>query len=1697
MRNWLRMYAAFHLSAIGNSDYLQNSARGLWPVTSGARNRNRVRQFSGAAVHWPDRFEIAEVAGMTRYLFGPITEVTPLPGLDAARQRGDCRTFSHKAGVADFHLASDVSWDAIRRQFPGDWRPEVLLAWLPYTRIPAWVWTAPIPVIGLAADWNLLWHGYRQIAPLCDAVLTDGPGVQHFRRAGFAHVHAANLYGPGPEWFGEPADAPRDIDVLFVGNLNPGVQSERLAWLGRLGQWSDRRRVVIRSGVFGAPYRDLIRRAKIVFNRSVRGECNQRVFEAVAGGALLLQEVGNLEVAQYFTPGREYIPYDGGDLDETIERCLQDEPARLAIVRSAQERGRHYTFEGLIRAGVDALDRNTLHRRMQKRLAATSPLSLMGRVWASVSLADPDPDPTLVADLTRAGELSALGLFATDRSTAESHVRAAAVGSLGGRFGLALLLYETDRHPEAEIAANGLLTALGACEALLTTEHDTPLGPIRFDTHRAAWERAAWSNAGDRDGEGQAKRRLLLARTHELLAELTGDPNQYGAAAKLLPDDAAAQAAFGCALARADRPAEACEALGRAVGLNPFDRRAARALFQSHLDAGRLEDAGRLAQARLRLHRAAPTELPAEAYFAPAPNRAATILSQEAFAARFGAVDTKTALIGFTNAIDTRALLTLVGWLRPRNVLEIGTAAGHTTANFTAFTPSDAVIHTVGLSAHQAGASTAEQAYEVPPDGQFGVWADHFGLVHKVRFLTADSRQFDFASFGPLDFVFLDGGHDYETVRSDSANAYSALRPGGVLVWHDYGSTTEWVKVAEAIASLGFAEGVAVVAGTEIAFLIKGEGVGGRVGSSQSELAIAWEGEFEVRHSLAIVNRALGTELVRRGHRLEMKSVPGRNPQQSPWPLPTELAAESNRPATRPGAVHVRHSWPPQFDAPPTGAWVLVQPWEFGRLPRAWIEPIRSGVDEVWAYSRAVARCYVASGVPEERVHIVPLGVDPDRFRPGLVPLALQTTARVKLLFVGGTIARKGFDLLLAAYSAAFRKHDGVCLVVKDMGVDTYYRGQTAGDAIAAFQAGPDAPAIEYFHRDLSDADLPRLYAACDVLVHPYRGEGFGLPVLEAMACGLPVVVTAGGSTEDFVPPAAGWRIPARVSYFAEDRVGDLATAGRPWWLEPEPEALVAILREVVANAEERGRRGESARRAALGWTWARSAAAVEDRVKILRTRPPLRFRQLGREPIVAAPQLQADVVPRNGVTLCMIVRDEESNIGACLESIRGLVGEIVVVDTGSTDRTREIARDFGAKVFEFPWIDDFAAARNEALRHATLEWIFWMDADDRVDDANRAKLGALFAGLQNENAAYVMKCICVPDGPGGTATTVDHVRLFRRDSRVRWTFRVHEQILPALRAIGAEIRWADAAVEHVGYVDAALRQKKLARDTRLLERALDDRPDDPFALFNLGAVYHERGDCGDAVPILEKSLRLSHPKDSIVRKLYALIAQCHARLGDSARAIQTCRAGREQTPDDAELLFLEAGLQRDSKKYATAEQLYRRLLDGREAPHFASVDTGLRTHKAHHNLGLVYLDLGWLGQARDQWRAALANHPGFVPSLLALGELALRERDWAGVAECTTRLQPFGPAAAIEAERLSAQTEIERGDFSGARRRLAAALCRDPLAVPLLVAVGHAWLREGGHDREAEAALRAVLAVAPQHAESRHNLDLLLQKRS
>jgi glycosyltransferase involved in cell wall biosynthesis/predicted O-methyltransferase YrrM len=1228
-------------------------------------------------------------------------------------------------------------------------------------------------------------------------------------------------------------------------------------------------------------------------------------------------------------------------------------------------------------------------------------------------------------------------------------------------------------------------------------------------------------------------------------------------------------AALGCALGRAGRVAEAVEPLRAAVAANPFDCDAARALSHALRETGRSDELQELIEQRRDLAASVPL-LRQEEWFAvaaapPEPDAASNesgwlqTISQEDFLARFPAGDCHRAVCGFTNATDTRIVLALLADARPKRILEIGTALGQMTANLTEWSSDDAVVFTLGAVADLPIAVAGPQRYETPSRQDFGRLANAFGKVAKVLFITADSLGYDFRRLEWIDFAFIDGGHDLQHVLADSSNVYEILRPGGLMVWHDFTSPAAWVEVRRALERLRFAEPIVHVAGTTVAFLRKAEAgnepvalrtapvvpekvalsadawgdvegmaqstpaeaeelapVAAASGRSrkQGDLSIVWEGAQQAVHSFAVVNRAMCSHLLQRGHALSVLPSPHpqfaeRAPDGSPPParyrvIEPEVAiasgalAESFYRRLPSPAIHVRHQWPPCFTPPAAGHWVIVQPWEYGSLPKSWVAPMSNLVDEVWAYTHYVRDCYLAAGVPADRVHVVPVGVDCRRFHPQAPRLALPTSKRFKFLFVGGTLHRKGIDVLLAAFSQAFTSQDDVCLVIKDMGTGTFYQGQTAGPLIGHYQQQPGAAEILYLDRSLSEEQLAGLYAACDCLVHPYRGEGFGLPIAEAMACGLPVVVTAGGAADDFCNEENAWLIPSQRAYFPQQRAGDLETVARPWLLAPDGAALTRILRHVFSHQEEaRAKGGRGCQRIREHFTWEHAALIAERRMRRLRQQPIRRRQPLpeaervgppsrggpevgpssraalppgparlagptvgppsrgGPEvgpssraalppgparlagptatgcgggvetsaagaalaarglisavaepargagssgekgPLASRPAATADQ-PQGGrpkVSLCLIVKNEEANLPDCLDSAAGLVDEIIVVDTGSTDCTKEIARYRGAKVFDFPWIDSFAQARNESLKHASGEWIFWLDADDRLDAVNRVRLKTLFDALPEGNVAFVMKCLCLPDPQSNSSTLVDHVRLFRNQSELRWEFRVHEQILPALRRAGHRVSWSDVVIRHTGYQDPELRQRKLQRDLRLLHLEDSERPNHPFTLFNLGSIAQELGRPHEAIPLLQRSLELSAPTDSITRKLYALLAQCHRHVGQPHQALQKCVQGRRLFPDDVELLFQEGVLLREMGQRSAARDRWSSLLQPRPAQHFASIDVGLVGYKTLHNLAVLELEEGNLVAAECHWRRALAEKPDFAPAVAGLHEVRLRQQ--------------------------------------------------------------------------------------------------------
>jgi GT2 family glycosyltransferase/tetratricopeptide (TPR) repeat protein/SAM-dependent methyltransferase len=460
-------------------------------------------------------------------------------------------------------------------------------------------------------------------------------------------------------------------------------------------------------------------------------------------------------------------------------------------------------------------------------------------------------------------------------------------------------------------------------------------------------------------------------------------------------------------------------------------------------------------------------------------------------------------------------------------------------------------------------------------------------------------------------------------------------------------------------------------------------------------------------------------------------------------------------------------------------------------------------------------------------------------------------------------------------------------------------------------------------------------------------------------------------------------------------------------------------------------------------------------------------------------------------LSLCMIVRDNARTIGPALESIRPWVDEMVVVDTGSQDGTPRIADRLGARLFRFPWCDDFSAARNESLRQARGRWVFWMDSDDTIDEAN----GRVLRELARRPAApsllgYVMKVRC-PDGGGHGAddyTEVDHLKLFRNLPHLRFEGRIHEQIIPAINRAGGTWEWTDLFVVHSGSDHSPEGQaKKLERDLRILHQELQVAPEHPFVLFNLGMTYRDGRRFAEAERYLRQSLRYAGPQESHLRKAYSLLVDCCRQQGRADDAWEACAEGLRRFPEDAELCYLQAGLLQERGRYAEAVRVYRGLFHPANGRHFSSRNRGITGFLARQNLAVAYTGMGDLGSAEEQWRLVVQEKPRYRAGWRGLADILLAQGKEAEARELAGRLAGDSCLRSVEAE-LDSRLAMARGDFAAACRLLedAARACpNDPEPQEALCRL----LFEHGQPAEAERALVEKLRRDPEDAAAYHNL--------
>lgn len=375
-------------------------------------------------------------------------------------------------------------------------------------------------------------------------------------------------------------------------------------------------------------------------------------------------------------------------------------------------------------------------------------------------------------------------------------------------------------------------------------------------------------------------------------------------------------------------------------------------------------------------------------------------------------------------------------------------------------------------------------------------------------------------------------------------------------------------------------------------------GAGGYAGRPR----VVLEGSMFGAHSLAAVNRGLARAMLRQGRvDLALRNSEGAvlDPAAPVDASIRSLAWGCLRDQAGPPEVTIRHGHPADLSPVRDGRLVAVLPWEFGGAPVEWVEALDRGVDEIWVPTAYVRDGFVSAGAPADRVAVVPNGVDTERFHPAATPMDLGDGAPgYRFLYVGGLAWRKGVDLLVDAYRTAFGPDDDVTLVVKDFGPGGPYTPDGVDTLVDDLAADPRAPRVLRLTGPMAEGHMPGLYAACDCLVHPYRGEAYGMTMAEAMATGLPVIAPDRGAARAFMDPDTALLVPSRRRELDVPEI-----AGRRLLLpaavhEVEVEALASRMRwayECRDLAADTGARAAAA--IAAGHTWSHAAPVAAARV--------------------------------------------------------------------------------------------------------------------------------------------------------------------------------------------------------------------------------------------------------------------------------------------------------------------------------------------------------------------------------------------------------------------------------------------------------------------------------------------------------------------
>lgn len=295
-------------------------------------------------------------------------------------------------------------------------------------------------------------------------------------------------------------------------------------------------------------------------------------------------------------------------------------------------------------------------------------------------------------------------------------------------------------------------------------------------------------------------------------------------------------------------------------------------------------------------------------------------------------------------------------------------------------------------------------------------------------------------------------------------------------------------------------------------------------------MKIEFIGKFYDNHSLTIINRNIVTRLSKKFD-VFITPLDKFDPQ---YKIPSEAVKELKKLETKDlkedcPDIQIRHSYPPIWNWPVSDKTkiIYIQPWEYPKVPFEWQYKFETFADGLIVPSNYIKQIFLDGGLNPSKVFIVPNGFNPETFNKDKAetkPMLGINPDRFNFVYVGNSQWRKGLDILINVWHKCFKKYDKCTLIIKDN--PAIYGKNNILNEIIKMQYKTESAEVIYLDQNLSEDEMANLYKLSNVLVHPYRAEGFAMHVQEAMACGCLPIVPANGPTDDFVPDDIGLKLP-------------------------------------------------------------------------------------------------------------------------------------------------------------------------------------------------------------------------------------------------------------------------------------------------------------------------------------------------------------------------------------------------------------------------------------------------------------------------------------------------------------------------------------------------------------------------------------------